>query len=211
MKFYNNLAIIISLESILQVLLQVDVLLGSNQHEGLLITQVNLCLVSNVIHQIKNNFFLMRTCFFGFQPLDTGLQYCTNSTLYSVTSISNITEFVTQLFLAWPQLFGIMMSTWQVWGPILLLQVTFFAFCILSFDIEHPTDKEHFHVLNVVDFSSNCPYSIHYWVVKYALPFRRSLYQRQVRTTPQQTCCWTSTPMGWGPTSPLSNCPLSLI
>jgi len=43
----------------------VDVLLGSNQHEGLLITQ---------------------------------------------------------LFLAWPQLFGIMMSTWQVWGPLLLLQ-----------------------------------------------------------------------------------------
>merc|ERR1719150_508901 len=43
----------------------VDVLLGSNQHEGLLITQ---------------------------------------------------------LFLAWPQLFPIMMATWQVWGPLLLLQ-----------------------------------------------------------------------------------------
>ena len=40
----------------LQVLLQVDVLLGSNQHEGLLITQVFLCLVSNVIRQFKNNF-----------------------------------------------------------------------------------------------------------------------------------------------------------
>ena len=35
MKFYNNLAM-------LQVLLKVDVLLGSNQHEGLLITQVLL-------------------------------------------------------------------------------------------------------------------------------------------------------------------------
>jgi len=43
----------------------VDVLLGSNQHEGLLITQ---------------------------------------------------------LFLAWPQLFPIMMASWQVWGPLLLLQ-----------------------------------------------------------------------------------------
>ena len=29
----------------------------------------------------------------------------------------------TQLFLAWPQLFPIMMATWQVWGPLLLLQV----------------------------------------------------------------------------------------
>ena len=30
---------------------------------------------------------------------------------------------MSQLFLAWPQLFPIMMATWQVWGPLLLLQV----------------------------------------------------------------------------------------
>ena len=50
----------------LQVLLQVDVLLGSNQHEGLLITQVFLCLVSNIIHWFNNNCFWWESVFLDF-------------------------------------------------------------------------------------------------------------------------------------------------
>ena len=123
---------------------------------------------------------------------------------YSVTSISNITEFLTQLFLAWPQLFGIMMSTWQVWGPLLLLQVPFSAFYTIFCTSNRQCSRCCGFQFKLSLFHPLLGCHI------YAIPPRRSLYQRQVRTTPWQTCCSTSTPMGWGRTSPWSSCPSSL-
>ena len=88
--------------------------------------------ISNIINEIQAFFWLHCR-----QEVESSLVIVLTHQ-YSVTSIPNITELVIQLFLAWPQLFGIMMSTWQVWGPLLLLQVPFFLHFTQSSDIKHP-------------------------------------------------------------------------
>ena len=120
MKFYSNLAIIIRVHAASSFTGRCASWLKSTWRTSYYTG--SYFPISNIINEIQAFFWLHCR-----QEVESSLVIVLTHH-YSVTSITNINELVTQLFLAWPQLFGIMMSTWQVWGPLLLLQVPFSAF-----------------------------------------------------------------------------------